>query len=62
MKNKLTIQIGMLCLVLYFLLDTYTETPDFFLGLLIGLSIASNLVGVFVMSRWIRENLNNTIK
>jgi len=56
MKNKLLIPIGILCLVMYFILDYYTETPEFILGLFVGISIALNLVGVFLLGKWIRKN------
>lgn len=56
MKHQFLLPIGMLCLACYFILDRYTETPDFILGLFVGLSIALNLVGIYVMGKWIREN------
>lgn len=56
MKTKLILPIGMLCLALYFILDRYTETADFILGLFLGLSIALNLYGVFILGKWIRKN------
>ncbi len=59
MKNRLIIPIGMLCLALYFILDRYTQTSDFVLGLFVGASIGLNLVGVFMRSKWIRKKTAN---
>ncbi|WP_430812378.1 MULTISPECIES: hypothetical protein [unclassified Carboxylicivirga] len=55
LKSRLIISLGMLCLALYFVLDHYTNTPDFFLGLFVGLSVGLNLVGVFLMVKWLRR-------
>lgn len=63
MRNKLFMPIGMLCLAMCFLLERYTQTSDFLLGLLVGLSIGLNLVGAFQKGKWIRKqsskNTNN---
>jgi len=40
------LKIGILTLVLYIILERFTSTPDFVLGMLIGLSIAYNLLGL----------------
>ena len=60
MKKKLIMSTGMLCLALYFILHRFTETPDFILGLLIGLSVGLNLAGVFMIGKWIRKRSDNT--
>jgi len=44
MRNEL--KIGILSLVLYIILERFTSTPDFVLGMLIGLSIAYNLLAL----------------
>lgn len=46
MSNRYLIPIGVLCLAAYLLLERYTETPDFALGILVGLSICFNLFGI----------------
>jgi len=49
LNNKLITTSGALCLALYFILDRYTETPDFVLGIFIGVSIGLSLAGAFTM-------------
>jgi hypothetical protein len=55
MKNKFMLPLGMLCLASYILLARYTNTEDFILGLLLGLSIALNLVGVYIMIKQLKK-------
>ena len=44
MKKEL--KIGILTLALFIILERFTSTPDFVLGMLIGLSIAYNLLAL----------------
>lgn len=46
MNNKYLIPIGGICLVAYLLLERYTDTTDFVLGMLVGLSICFSMIGI----------------
>jgi len=47
MKNIILFPIGITCFLIYIVLDLYTETHDFIIGLFLGLSIGINLVAVY---------------
>ncbi len=51
MKSKLFIPIGMLFLASYFILKRYSDCSDFTVGLILGISIGLNLIGVIFMSK-----------